>query len=172
MPKTNAREMFLFFYKNRFRGNPISNPWDRNLGKLLCPVVFMDIDLVKALVKSYNPAIRAFHRQDKSILCSLDKNTFIQVFGLVGSLSVDINTEELNDKFERHPGAYTKKVIFKHILPYMLKVGDIPKHVKDSLTMEHFKRYFQYMVFSLNKILGIDGTMNIEGGLYIISIDI
>lgn len=38
--------------------------------------------------------------------------------------------------------------------------------------MEYFKRYFQYTVFGLNKILGRDGTMNAEGGLYIISLDI
>ena len=54
--------------------NPhVSNPWDRNLGKLIMPRVFVDVDIVKALIKYYNLANHAFHNQDKSVLCALDR---------------------------------------------------------------------------------------------------
>ena len=57
---TNAHYIFWFFYNNRVRGCPASNPWEKNLGKLLVPKVFIDVDLVKALIKAYNLATRTF----------------------------------------------------------------------------------------------------------------
>ena len=57
------------------------------MGKFLVPEVFVDVDLVKALIKAYNLATRTFYSEDKSILCFLDKNVVIEAFGLGGPLS-------------------------------------------------------------------------------------
>ena len=62
--------------------------------------------------------------------------------------------------------------MFKHILRSKKDVGDLPKKLTETVPMEYFKSYFQYIVFGLNKILRIDGTMNAWGGIYIISLDI
>ena len=58
----------------------MSNPWEKNLGKLLAPEVFVDVDLVKALIKAYNLATKKFYNEDKIILCYLDKNAVLVWF--------------------------------------------------------------------------------------------
>ena len=35
VPYTNGTELFWYFYKNRVQNVPVSNPWMRNLGKLI-----------------------------------------------------------------------------------------------------------------------------------------
>lgn len=87
VPKTNENELFLFFYNNRLSELPISNPWDRNLAKLIMLEVIVDVDLVKALIKAYDPMTHGFHRKDRSVLCTLDKETFIEAFELGGPLT-------------------------------------------------------------------------------------
>ena len=42
------------------------------MGKLLTLEVFMDVDLMKALIKAYEPAIKTFFNEDKRILCYLE----------------------------------------------------------------------------------------------------
>ena len=61
---------------------PISNPWTRNLEKLIMLEVYLDVDLIKALVNAYNPTTRSFHRKDMSILCTLSKDAFVEAFDL------------------------------------------------------------------------------------------
>ena len=55
VPDRYRYELFWFFYKNRVKEVPICNPWVRNLGKLIMLEVFVDVDLVKELIKCYNP---------------------------------------------------------------------------------------------------------------------
>ena len=42
----------------------------------------MDVDLIKALVKAYNPTTQCFHRKDMSILRRLSKDAFVEAFDL------------------------------------------------------------------------------------------
>ena len=101
VPHTNGTELFWFFYKNRVQNVPVSNPWTRNLGKLIVPEVYMDVDLIKALVNAYNPTTWPFHRKDMSILCTLSKDAFVEAFDLQGPMSVPINLEKLEAAFEK-----------------------------------------------------------------------
>ena len=48
--------------------------------------VFVDVNLLKALIKEYNLVSPTFHNKDKSILCTLDKETFIEDFDLGGPM--------------------------------------------------------------------------------------
>lgn len=84
VPGMNGYELFMYFFYNRVERVPICNPWMRNLAKLIMPNVFVDVDLMKELIRSYNPITKCFHRYDGSILCTLDRNTFIEAFGLEG----------------------------------------------------------------------------------------
>ena len=68
----------------------------------------MDVDLIKALVKEYNPTMHAFHRKDMSILYRLSKDAFAEAFDLQGPMSVPINLEKLEAKFKKQRGFYTK----------------------------------------------------------------
>ena len=72
---------------------------DINLGKLIKPEVFVDVDLVKALIKAYKLVNHAFHKKDKSELCTMEKGTFIEDFGLGGPLSVPIDSDNFDESF-------------------------------------------------------------------------
>ena len=54
-PGVNEYELFRCLYNNRFENIIFCNPWMKNLEKILFLKVFVDVDLVKALIKSYNP---------------------------------------------------------------------------------------------------------------------
>ena len=77
--------------------------------------VFVDVDLVKELIKSYNLINKAFHRRDRSILYALDKETFIEAFDLGGPMSLPIDMDILNDNFKNQKCFYTRKTMIRHI---------------------------------------------------------
>ena len=148
------------------------NPWDKNLGKLLVPEVFMDVDLVKALVKAYEPTTRTFYNVDRSILCYLDKIAVVEAFGLDGPMSKKIDVEYLNKRFKESTNSFTKGAMKRHIIRDRLEVEDIPKKLTTTMPMEYFKPYFQNTVYGLNIVLGMDGIANAQGGMYIMVLDI
>ena len=86
VPDRNGYELFQYFYKNRKTKVPVCNPWVRNLGKLIMLEVFVDVDLVKALIKCYNLVNKSFHKKDRKFFLSLDKETFIEAFDLGGPM--------------------------------------------------------------------------------------
>lgn len=88
-------ELLIYFYHNIVEKIPICNPWKKNLEKLIFQEVLMDIYLVKALIKSYNPAMKYFHRTDGTILCTLDRASFIEAFGLGGVMSEPVDMVDL-----------------------------------------------------------------------------
>lgn len=76
--------MFRYFNKNRFYKILVCNPWKKNLVKTIFVEVFVVIDLLKALTKSYNLMTKSFHRYDETIRCTLDHASFIEAFRLDG----------------------------------------------------------------------------------------
>lgn len=90
-PYKNGYELFMFFYNNRFKKPLVSNPWRRTLVKLIFLEVYVDVDLLKDLIASYNPAKKSFHKQDRSVLCTLDHASFIESVGLEGQMSVEVD---------------------------------------------------------------------------------
>ena len=82
--RVTGYDLCMFFYQNRIENVPVCNPWNKNMAKLIFPKVFIDVDLLKALINSYNPITRAFHRHNGSVLCTLDRTSFIEAFGLMG----------------------------------------------------------------------------------------
>ena len=95
---------------------PICNPWKRNMVKLIFSKVFLDVDLVKDLISSCNPSTKYFHKHDGSILCTIDKTSFIKAFGLEGKMDVPIEIDDLQGKFERNKSHYVNNVMKLHIL--------------------------------------------------------
>ena len=94
-PKINGFNLFMHFYQNRTENILVYNPWNRNMEKLIFLEVFVDVDLLKALIKSYNLATRTFQKHNGSILCTLDLTSFIEAFGLEGHMDVPIDIEDL-----------------------------------------------------------------------------
>ena len=109
---------------------------------LLVLEVFVDVDLVKALIKAYNLSTRTFYNEDRSILCCLDKNVVIEAFGLGGPMLRKIDVEYLNKRFKESTKSFTKGAMKRNIIKDRLDVGDIPKKLKTTMPMEYFKPYF------------------------------
>ena len=86
------------------------------MGKLLAPEVFLDVDLVKELVKAYELATRTFYNADRSILCYLDKIVVVEAFGLDGPMSKKIDVEYLNKRFKESTNSFTKGEMKRHII--------------------------------------------------------
>lgn len=57
VPKTNGNDLLWFFYNNRLCKLPISKTWNSNFGKLIRPEAFVDVDILKGLIKGYNLVI-------------------------------------------------------------------------------------------------------------------
>ena len=76
----------------------MSNPWEKNLGRLLVPQVFVDVDLMKGLIKSCNPSTKTFCNEDRSVLFCLDKNAIFKAFGMGGPMSKKIDI--VNKRFK------------------------------------------------------------------------
>ena len=142
-PQTNGFSLFMYFYHNRNMNIPIYNPWKRNMENLIFLKVFIDVDLVKALINSYNPATKSFHRHNGSILCTIDRTSFIEAFGLEGQMDVPIDVEDLQGRFERNKSHYINNVIKPHIPFSIKKAGQIPKEVEKHLPLSKFKGYFE-----------------------------
>ena len=145
---------------NRNKGCPVSNPWDKNLGKLLAPKVFLDVDLEKALVKAYESTMRTFYNGDRSILCCPDKIVVVEAFGLDGPMSKKIDVEYLNKRIKESNKSFMKGAMKRHIIRDRLEVGDISKKLTTTVPMEYFKPYFQNIGYGLNMVLGMDGMAN------------
>ena len=86
------------------------------MGKLLAPEVFVDVDLMKVLIKAYKPAIKTFYNEDRSMLCCLDKNALVEAFGLNGSMSKKVDMEYLNKRFKESTNSFTKTAMKRHII--------------------------------------------------------
>lgn len=88
-------KLFYYFYYNRDKKILVCNPWKKNLANLIFPEVFLDIDLMKALFKCYNPATKSFHKKDGTVLCTLDHESFMEAFGLSGAMGQPVHLKEL-----------------------------------------------------------------------------
>ena len=53
-----------------------------------------------------------------------------------------------------------------------MEKGELPKKIVDFMPLDFFSRYFQYTVFGIDKVIGLDGTMNAPGYIYIMALDI
>ena len=73
--------------------------------------VIVDVDLVKALIKSYNPITHGFHRKDMSLIYKLDSKTFIIVFYQGGPVTKPIELEKMNGTFNNQRSFFSGKVM-------------------------------------------------------------
>ena len=88
----------------------------------------MDIDLMKALFQCYNPATKSFHRKDGIVLCTLDRESFIEAFGLTGAMGQPLDLKDLQRRFEAHR-FYWKFIIAAY--PWRIQEGGrFPKEDK------------------------------------------
>ena len=105
--------------------------------------MIVDVDLIKALIKSYNPTTKNFYKKDMSILCRLDKETFIEVFDLGGLVKKEIEKEKMNETFKNSKSFFTRRFMKRHIPNSKIEKGEMPKKVGDLMPLELFLQIFQ-----------------------------
>lgn len=169
---TNENELFYYFYNNRFEKSPICNPQIINMAKFIILEVIVDIDLMKALIKSQNPTTKGFHRKGMNILCRLDRETFIEAFDLGGPMIRPIEKEKMNETFKSQKSFLTGRVMRRHIPKEKKEKGELPKKVGELMPLNFFYKYFKYTIFGINKLVGVDDIMNAPGYIYIMTLDI
>ena len=74
--------LFKKWFAERKLFAPHANIWNFDLGKLVVPSVFMDYDLLEAVVKNYDQATRVVRRVDGEILITISPEESREVFRL------------------------------------------------------------------------------------------
>ena len=82
----------------------------------MAPKVFVDVELVTALIKAYELATRTFYTKYKSVFCCLDKNAVVEAFSLDGPMSKKVDVKYLNKRFKESTNSFTKGAIKRHII--------------------------------------------------------
>ena len=75
-------DLFKRWFSQRNQGTPMSNIWDFDVGKLVVPFVFWDVDLLVALTKRYDPITRIVSNFTGDRLFAVSPSLFKEVFGL------------------------------------------------------------------------------------------
>lgn len=75
--------------------SPFSSAWQNDLGNLVVPNVFMDVDLLKAVVDRYVPVLRVIRGNEGDILLIIRREEFKEIFYLYESsatlVQIDLN---------------------------------------------------------------------------------
>ncbi len=89
-------------------------------------------------------------------------------------MSMYTEVEKLTENFKSRQNLYMGRNMTRHIPPTKKNVGKIPKKkdLDKYMPLKFFQRYFKNTVFGINKVLGLDGTMEALGGHYIMPLNI
>lgn len=75
--------------------SPFSSAWQNDLGNLVVPNVFMDVDLLKAVVDRYVLVLRVIRGNEGDILLIIRREEFKEIFYLYESsatlVQIDLN---------------------------------------------------------------------------------
>ena len=109
------------------------------------PEIFVDVDLVKTLIKSYNPVSKSFHMKDRSIFLALDKEKFAEAFDLGVPMMLPIDMVKLNENFKNQESFYMGREMTRHILMSRKEKAEIlkKKRVEYLMPLEFFQRYVE-----------------------------
>lgn len=75
-------QMFQHWFGNRNLGSPFSNLWDLNMGRLIVPNVYMDVDLLKDIASKYDLVSRAVRAYDGVVMVKITSEEIEKVFDL------------------------------------------------------------------------------------------
>src|SRR5271156_670981 len=168
-PGTTGFSLFSYFYNNADKAIPISNPWISGLARLSVPDVFLDVDLFLELANHYDVLTKTIKRNDGTNLLVLNRNSFMQAFGLFSTMSTRIDIKKQQKRYKagvahglmkKHMPRETRDHIFPEPAPY-------PYYYKDM----HF--YMKYNAYALCRVLGIDGDAErIDHGILMMVLDL
>ena len=83
-----------------------------------------------------------------------------------------IEKEKMIETFKSQKSFFSGRVMRRHILKVKKENGKLQKKVGDLMPLEFFYESFRYTIFRIIKLVGVDGTMNSPGHMYIMALDI
>lgn len=98
--------MLLFHYFRRDNPTTISNPWKTGLGKLVVPNVFVNIHLLKLLVRNYNANKRCIMLPDGTSLVHFAKATIQEVFAVDLEAELPLSFVDLEEEYRKMDSTY------------------------------------------------------------------
>ena len=97
----HGRSLFWYFFANRNEKEPINYPWRLDLGKIVIPNVFVDIELINLLDKHYEPTIKIVRKLDGMPLLVITKSCVEQYFRLSTQALTKIDIEHSKNEYQK-----------------------------------------------------------------------
>lgn len=164
--------MFIYHYRKKYKYSPVSNPWNLNFGKLVMPNVFVNIELIRALEKNYNPKTRVIHWHNGSQFMIITRDYIFMVFQLDASLEMKLRLRELLE----YCSMDTSYKRWKLPLHRPKGLGKQPmrfaSNEKPPFFVELFEEYYQNTYYSAGQVLGIEASANVTIAPMVLVIDI
>lgn len=120
-----------------------------NFAKLVMPNVFANVELIKTLVRNYNPKTRAIYSHDGSQFIIITHNYICMVFQLDTSLKKKLRIRDLLEEYQTMDASYTrwKLPLHRHKgLGNQLKI--FSSNEKPLFFVDLFEGYYQYTYYS------------------------
>lgn len=130
--------LFKKWFAERNLFAPHADIWNFDLGKLVVPSVFMDFDLLKAVAKNYDQAVRVVRRVDGVPLLTISPEEIQEVFGLepLTDYHVPIDLQGLEREYMSKKDAISQGALRAHIGT----IGNLPVIIASS--REPFKKEY------------------------------
>ena len=149
-------ELFRRWYGQRNAPHPFSNGWRYDMGKLVVPNVFLDVDLLLAVAARYDPVTRVIRDNDGEVLLNVNADVIRRVFDLSenGSLLVQIDLEEMKQEYAKIQPFFRSKLL----PPHLVRAGSSTIHMsptdQEPFRLNCFADHFLATFYSLCQILG------------------
>ena len=79
-------DLFKSWFSQRNKGTLLSNVWEFDVGKLVVPVVFLDVDLLVSLAKRYDPLTKVVRNFAGDRLFSITPPVIREIFNLTTNI--------------------------------------------------------------------------------------
>ena len=78
-------DLFKRCFSQRKKGPPLSNVWEFDVGKLVIPTIFLDVNLLVSLAKRYDPLTRVVSNFARDKLFAMTAPVIREVFSLTSN---------------------------------------------------------------------------------------
>lgn len=143
----------MFHYHRQDNPQLIGNPWRLNLGKLVVPNVYVNIDIVKLLIQHYDSKKREICNIERKPYFHVSREAIFEVFDLTEIYDYPIVLEDLVKYYCRPDTACIGWRLPLHMLNH-----DAPLEAKEGLRfhVNLFKTYLKYTYYSVGQVQGLN----------------
>lgn len=113
---TRGYELFMFHYHRHEKPEPICNRWKLNLGKLVVPNIYVNVDLLKLLAQNYDSKKRAICDRNGKPCFFISREAISEVFNLLGIYNYPIVLVNSLEEYQRLDTTYAAWRLPFHLL--------------------------------------------------------